>query len=410
MFSISAIHPVNFIQAMSTALEMSSKGISSHHCRTAIIAKHIGAAVNLSQHDLQILIYASLLHDIGAAANWDEKHNIVHTDKGKKIFDHAEAGYFLLKDSIQLSPLSNAIRHHHDRYHGGNPSGFMGADIPLVSQIIHIADRMEVSINPAQHIFSQRDFIISSIRDTNFFDTYLVDVVNNLSLKDYFWLDVVNPSYQNRFLRGLDFFGKLTFTANDIEQIAYIFSNVVDATSSFTAAHSKNVARISEFLARLYGFSEEEQQWFRMAGLLHDIGKLSIPNKILDKAGKLTSAESSIVLQHPYYTLRVLEQIEGFDLVATWASQHHEKLNGKGYPFKIACTTISLGSRIVAVADVFSALLERRPYRDRLSLEKSIKIMKDMVSDGSLDYKVVRNLEEADQKAWELINDEVVFS
>ncbi|MDR7866633.1 MAG: HD domain-containing protein [Sporomusaceae bacterium] len=334
MFSTGAIHPVNFIQAMSTALEMSSKGISSHHCRTAIIVKHIGEELNLTQNDMQVLIYASLLHDIGAAANWDEKHNIVHVDKDESIFNHAEAGYNLLKDSAQLSPLSSAIRHHHDRFNGGNPSGLSGYDIPLVSRIIHVADRIEVSIMSDCHIFPQREKIIVAIRDNSFFDPEIVDVVSGFALKDYFWLDIVNPSYQSRFLRGLDYFGKLKFSAHDIEQIAHIFANVVDATSSYTATHSKNVARIAELLAHMYGFSEEEQQLFRMAGLLHDIGKLSIPNEILDKPGNLNFAEASIVVQHPYYTLRVLEQIEGFDMLAIWASRHHEKLNGAGYPSK----------------------------------------------------------------------------
>ena len=401
------IKPLNFIKALSTALELSRTGISMHHCRTAIIAKHIGEALELGQNDIQILSYAALLHDIGAAANWDEKHKIAHDDSNDYIFNHAEAGYMLLKDSPQLSPLAAVIRHHHDRYAGGNPSGLSGGAIPLASRIIHLADRLEVSIKTTRHIFFQRSDILRMLRRNKFFDPYIIDAVCSLADKDYFWLDIIDPSYQNRFTQGLEFFGSFAFSSDDIEQIAAVFSDIVDATSSFTAAHSRNVVRICELLAKQYGYSAEELHRLRVAGLLHDIGKLSIPNEVLNKPGKLSATELSLLKQHPYYTLRILEQIDGFETIAAWAAQHHEKLNGNGYPFEIGGAEIGQGSRIMAIADVFSSLVEHRPYKQRFSKDEVLRILQDMVDDNSLDGRIVRDLKDSMQDAWALVQDPV---
>lgn len=399
------IQPIHFIKALSSALELSQKGISMHHCRTAIIANHIGSELGLGQNDIQTVSYAALLHDIGAAANWDEKHRIVHDDDSGFIFNHAEEGYWLLRESPQLSSLATVVRYHHDRYSGGNPSGFSGQQIPLTSRIIHAADRMEVSITSDRHIFFQRDAVLKGIMNNRFFDPMVVDAVRKLAEKDYFWLDMIDWSYQNRFLQGLEFFGTLSFSADDIEQIAYVFSNVIDATSSFTAAHSKNVVRVAELLASQYGFSNEELQRLRVAGLLHDIGKLSIPNEILNKAGKLAPTELRMLKQHPYYTLRVLQQIDGFDSIAAWASQHHEKLGGQGYPFCLKSEEIGLGSRIMAVADVFSSLAEHRPYKEPLQPEQTLRMMQEMVTDQSLDGRIVRDIGECMSEAWRLVAD-----
>lgn len=132
-------------KALSSALELSVTGISEHHHRTAMIARNIGSELGISQNQMEILIYASLLHDIGAASNWHEKHFIVHNDDDMVVFNHAEAGYHILEGSSQLGILAESIRYHHDRYCGGNPSGFVGTEIPLLSRIIHVADRIEAT-------------------------------------------------------------------------------------------------------------------------------------------------------------------------------------------------------------------------------------------------------------------------
>ena len=398
------IHPISFINAMSNALELSAVGISKHHHRTAIIARYIRSKLNMSQGELQILIYSSLLHDIGAAANWDEKHFIAHAENDERIFKHAEEGYNILRESQQLGMLAEPIRHHHDRFNGKNPTGIKGHDIPLMSRIIHIADRIEVQIDKEIHIFQQRSRIISNIENCDFYDPDLVSVFKELSETEYFWLDIVNPEYEKNFLNDLIFFGKLLFDIDDLIIIAEMFSKIIDATSHYTASHSQSVAKVAKFLSKQRGFSENETKEFYLAGLLHDLGKLAIPNEILNKPGSLTKDEFDIITQHPYYSHRILEQIEGFEKIASWVGAHHETLDGSGYPYKLKSEKIELGSRIISVADVFTALIEERPYRVGLTVKETFSIIDDMVQNMKLDPNIVKDIKEDSKLVIQLIN------
>lgn len=370
---------------MSTALELTSNGISKHHLETAIIANSIAQQLQLSQDTLQTLLYASLLHDIGAASNWEEKHQIMHNDQQESIFNHAELGYNILKDSRQLGVLAIPIRHHHDRIAGGNPSGLKGQEIPLLSRIIHLAEGIDIRIDKNDHIFNQRNKILDYIDNSDIFDPELIQVVLDIAKTESFWLDIVNSSYQNEFINGLSFLGKVMFDNDDLIQIAEIFSEIVDATSPFTASHSRDVALVSRSLAKMHGYNKEEAKMFYLAGLLHDLGKLAIPNAILTKPGNLTKNEYDLIKQHPYYSFRILEQIEGFDFIATWVSQHHESLDAAGYPNRLTMDKISLGARIITVADVFCALTEDRPYRKALTVAQTIEIMTNMTLENKMD-------------------------
>jgi HD-GYP domain-containing protein (c-di-GMP phosphodiesterase class II) len=374
---------------MSKALELSSSGISKHHRRTAIISRYIGLKLGIDQSQLQVLIYAALLHDIGAAANWDEKHFIAHTDDDEKVFHHAEEGYNILKDSAQLGILAIPILYHHDRFCGGNPSGFIGKEIPLLSRILHVADRIEVEIDDSKHIFMQRQRIIQVLESNDFFDPDILDLLYELGKIDAFWLDIVNIDYANSFMNNLSFFEKLLFDLADMIVIAEIFAKVIDATSHYTAAHSNNVAKVSRKLSQLIGFSEYEGNQFYLAGLLHDLGKLAIPNAILNKTGKLNQDEYEIIKQHPYYSYRIMEEVEGFQTIADWIGTHHEKLDGTGYPFKLKAAEISIGSRILAVSDIYCALLEARAYRTDMTAGQALAIMDEMVRENKVDGTVV---------------------
>ena len=387
------VDPLSFIRAMSQALELSSQGISRHHSRTAMISRAIGTVVGLPAADLGILVHAAMFHDIGAAANWDEKHFLIHTaGPGRRVFLHAEKGYRILDGSPALRPLAETVRYHHDLYYGGNPSGLSGQDIPLSSRILHLADRIEVQIDPSVHILFQRDRLIQAVRDMGAFDPDLLVAFEGLRDREAFWLDLVNVEYEREFLSELDLFGRFQPTTDDLIGIADVFAGIVDATSPYTAAHSRNVARVGERLAALEGFSPEEARRYFLAGLLHDIGKLAVPNDLLEKPAKLDADEMEIVKQHPYYSYRILKQVDGFGEIARWVGGHHDTPDGRGYPFHPDKGEISLGSRIIAAADVFSALIENRPYRAGHELPEVFSIMEDMVERRHLDGRLVEDM------------------
>ena len=127
----------------------------------------------------------------------------------------------------------------------------------------------------------------------------------------------------------------------------------------------------------------------RIAGLLHDIGKLKVPRAILEKPGKLTEEEFNIVKEHPYYTRLNMMNLEGFEKIANWAAFHHEKLNGKGYPFHLDASSLDTGARIMAVADIFSAITEVRPYRAGMNREQAMAVLQGNVRDGGIDGDLV---------------------
>ena len=137
-------------------------------------------------------------------------------------------------------------------------------------------------------------------------------------------------------------------------------------------------------LAELVGMGETELLKMEIAANLHDLGKLRVPASIINKNGKLTDGEFALVKEHPYYSYHILKKIEGFGEIARWAGWHHEKMNGKGYPFGLPGRELPLGTRIMSVADVFSALTEERPYRKALPKEKVLSILRENVDAGSL--------------------------
>lgn len=234
--------------------------------------------------------------------------------------------------------------------------------------------------------------IIKNLESSSYFDPDIVNAVRNAGKKECFWLDIVNRDGFYDFLKTLGFFGKLTFYMDDIIVIAKIFAKIIDSTSPYTGAHSQNVAKVAESIALHIGFSEVESEKMYLAGLLHGIGKLAVPNEILMKPGRLSEEEFDIVKQHPYYSYYLLQQVEGFADIAFWAGSHHETIDGKGYPFGLHTPEINLGSRILLTADIYRALLEDRLYREGMTQSQTVDILNDMVSNGKLDGKIVNDL------------------
>jgi HD-GYP domain-containing protein (c-di-GMP phosphodiesterase class II) len=122
------------------------------------------------------------------------------------------------------------------------------------------------------------------------------------------------------------------------------------------------------------------------------VGKLVVPRAILEKNGKLDDEEFSIIREHPYFTRLILMDMDGFEDIANWAGFHHEKLNGKGYPFHFGREYLDLGSRIMAVADIFSAITEDRPYRKGMPREKVMEILRENAQREAIDAELVELL------------------
>ena len=186
----------------------------------------------------------------------------------------------------------------------------------------------------------------------------------------------------------------LDYSDKEIHNISMLFAKIVDYKSRFTRAHSMGVAARAEKMAKFYGFSPEKTTRFYFAGAMHDIGKLAVSNDILEKPDKLDVDEFDKMKNHASATRYILSQIKEIPDIIEWASNHHEKLNGKGYPKGLTAEDLSFEDRLMACIDIYQALTEKRPYKDGFPHEKAIGIMREMAARGELDGKIVEDMEE----------------
>jgi putative nucleotidyltransferase with HDIG domain len=171
--------------------------------------------------------------------------------------------------------------------------------------------------------------------------------------------------------------------------LASIFSRIVDAKSEFTATHSLGVARLARLLAEKMGVSRDHCDKLEVAGLLHDLGKLRVPDELLNKPGTLDVHERQIMNSHSFETFQILRKIDGFGEIALWAAYHHEEPEGTGYPFHVTEKDLSLEARILRVADIFQAMVQTRPYRQGMTGEEIKVFMLELAGKGKLDAQVV---------------------
>ena len=393
-----SIHPIELMRSLNMALDISVAGIAMHQCRTTLICHGIAEELHLKHGERERLLAAAFMHDLGAASYAEERAQLVNPDYEERLghgsHQHAERGGALLRDSGIFAPLEDIIRYHHDHWIGGNPSGLQGDGIPLASRIIHLADRVDVLARKNRHILDQREDICRIIQEESGrkFDPLVMEAFLRRSRLESFWLDLHNTGYLPLFISKMTVWGAGNYTAEEVLRIAGMYATLIDRMCAFTATHSRSVSGVAALLAAEAGFCGAELTMMRIAGLLHDLGKLSVPNAILSKPGPLTQEEANIMRQHPYYTYRILEQMENFSSIAAWAALHHETLDGQGYPFKIGGDDLPLGSRIMAVADIFVALAEDRPYRKRMSQDSIKRIMDTMAKARKIDGNCVEML------------------
>lgn len=375
--------------SFSKAIDIINPKIANHHLRVAIIANEIAKAYGLTRQEINDIFLASAIHDIGF---FSEKEKIDALEfEIKNPYLHAERGYLLIKDYNLFSDVSKKIlRYHHVPWAGGEGCWLNGEAIPVGAHIIHIADRIEVLIDKQQEVLNQGKGIVDTIKSQSNkkFMPELVEAFESVAAKEYFWFDAASPEVE-QIISDRDVLSDNELDMDELMNTAKLFSHIIDYRSPFTAVHSAGVSAVATLLAQMIGFSEMECRMMSVAGYLHDIGKLAVPLEILEKPAKLSVEEFNIMKSHVYHSFRILESVKGFDIINTWASFHHERMDGSGYPFHIKGNELPIGSRIMAVADVFTAITEDRPYRKGMSGESALKVIEDMAKNGALDQSIV---------------------
>ncbi|MDP4093462.1 MAG: response regulator [Bacillota bacterium] len=169
-------------------------------------------------------------------------------------------------------------------------------------------------------------------------------------------------------------------------------ANVIEAKDKYTDGHTRRVGVISRTLGEKLGLPEEKLQQLEISGTIHDIGKVGVSETILNKPGKLTEEEFDLMKKHAEIGENICKPLNCMQNCLDAIRHHHEKLNGSGYPDGLKGDEISQEARVIAVADIFDALYSKRPYRDKLPLDKVRNIMKEETADGCLDQDIVNSL------------------
>lgn len=378
----------DLIMCLSDAIDLVSPAVVNHHKQAAYIAFSIGTELGLPMEQRNELMLAGALHDCGALSLKDRIDTLQF--EAKEPHRHAELGYLLIKKFKPLSSAASLIRFHHVPWSEGSGSEFMGKQVPMGSHVLHLAERISILINKRQEVLGQVEEVRGNIVEHSgkMFMPEIVDAFMGLATKEYFWLDATSPTISSILARS----SRLVAIELDIAgllNLAEVFCRIIDFRSRFTATHSTGVAASAEAIAGFIGLSGRECRLMKIAGRLHDLGKLAVPVEILEKPAKLTEDEFNIIKSHPYYTYRILETISDLDVINVWAAFHHERVDGKGYPFHHKGEDLVLGSRIMAIADVFTAITEDRPYRKGMANEEALQVLRKMAESSALDSNIV---------------------
>lgn len=383
------------IRALSGTVDLVSFDERLHGKRVAYMALACAEKLECSREEQTMLFRMSLLHDCGVSSTKVHKQLIDELDwDGSDL--HCRVGEERLRQFAPLAPMADAIRYHHTRWP-------VLRELPLPNKtkrhanLIYLLDRVDAlaTMQHDRNRLAVKDKVCNKINSLRYayFDPELVEIFLTASDNDAFWITMETP-YLEEFLRTYPAESdEIVVDFDGLYAIAAIFAEIVDAKSPFTAEHSHGVASLARFLAEKYGLPQPVCRQIEVAGLLHDLGKLQVPDMILEFEGSLSPEELASMHHHSYVTHQILNKVQGLEDIALWASNHHEKLDGSGYPHRRTAESLTIESRIIMVADIFQALAQNRPYRGPQPPEVIVDILKKGAASNQLDAELVKLVE-----------------
>lgn len=427
------------LSALSLAGDLGHGRPLEHTLRATYLAVRLAGHVGLGDATVRDVLYVGLLQTIGCVGNARELAAFLRTDDIAFKTDIAGANYRSLPEQFRvvarhagstgpaalrpiavvraltgperpraatrahcevaaliarrvgLGPTVDAgLRAMFERWDGaGLPDGLRAAAIPLASRLVYIGAGADIFLSEADASAATAEVV--ALGGTAF-DPALAHAFGALVAERPPWVTLDSPELWDEVLALEPASGRIFIDDSGLDDLALAFADFADIKSPFFVGHSRRVAEIAHTTARRLHLSDAEATAVRRAALLHDVGRASVPNGILDKPRALTPGERERVRMHAYYTQRILERAPGFTSCATVAGAHHERLDGSGYPRGSRSVDLAIGSRILAVADTAQALSEARPYRPALPPDRAASILRHEARTGRLDSEVVETV------------------
>ena len=384
------------ISSLTNALDFVGTDEFHHGKRVALMAGAIADEMNWALARCEKMVFAGMIHDCGVSRA-REHRAINETLEWEGAQHHCLRGADYLAACAPLAGFSPVVRWHHTRWEELQQQA-ISEELRLEANLLFLADRTDVLLAPyfvgsmlKNEILWQYPEIVERIAALGgtLFAPQLVDAFRRAAGRESFWL-AMDPAYIEDQIEAYLHRGQsVELGIRDALAIAELFSHTVDAKSSYTLDHSTRVARIARHLATVCGIEGEDLDKIEIAGLLHDIGKLRVPEEIIDKPGPLTREERAFVMRHSYDSGHILEKVFPGQPIGAWASMHHENLLGTGYPFHREAIEIPREARLIAVADIFQALSQTRPYRGHMSKDEVMSRMDGLCAQGRIDPEMV---------------------
>lgn len=417
------------LSSFSFALDLTEGQPAGHSIRSCWIGMQIGQALALDEAALRDLFYAVLLKDLGCSSNAAAVCSIFLGDDRRLKHDFKligpapeDFGAFAMAEIGQGVPeaereeaianvlqnagaimtglietrctrgadiarrlrfserVAHAIAHLDEHWDGsGLPHQVAGEAIPLGGRIALLAQLVDVFF-VAEGTEAARAEVAR--RRGTWIDPALADLLLALSADPAFWEPLLAADLEQRLFALEPARHRVELDEDYIDDIAAAFGQVIDAKSPYTGGHSERVGHYAAEIARELGMDEAGRRRLHRAAILHDVGKLGISSRVLEKPGRLDADEWREMQSHAALTTHILGRISAMRDMAMVAGAHHERLDGKGYPLNLDARTISLETRIIAVADFFDALTADRPYRAALAVDQALAIMAEQVGAG----------------------------
>ncbi len=351
--------------------------LKDHHRRVTAFAYQLGSEYGLGAKRLAKLVIAASIHDIGAiyVAERDQLTKMDVDDPEP----HQINGARILRGIKPLEGVRRIIRRHHVRYEDMLTGQVNPADICEECWFLHLADRIDIGTL----MFADDSDPHGRIRETirpRFGRDFLPELAGTFERaanSEEFWRNADQTAYQELLLSAVD-----TELADmgpaDLESYALLFGRIVDHKSHWTLTHSRSVGFVAERIGELMNLPGETRSKLRIAGYLHDIGKIAVPAEILEKPSPLDRTEYSTMQTHALFSSLILSGNDDLADIGRWAGNHHERRDRSGYPMKIGEDRFETEMDIIAYADIFTALLEARPYRASLDKDEAMDILREL--------------------------------